>query len=223
MKINFDNDWSSCLSEEINKEYFKELINFVNREQKSETIYPLNKNIFHAFKLTKIKDVKVVILGQDPYHGKEQGHGLAFSVQDGVKIPPSLRNIFTEYSSDLGFETPKKGDLTSWAEEGVFLLNAVLTVREAQANSHKGKGWEIFTDSVIKKISDENENVIFILWGKPAQLKSKIIDETKHLVLKAPHPSPLSSYRGFFESKPFSKVNDYLKLNKIKEIDWKLN
>ena len=164
----------------------------------------------------------MVILGQDPYHGEGQSHGLAFSVQDGIPFPPSLRNIFQEYKSDLGYGIPKSGNLSKWAAEGVLLLNAVLTVRTGEANSHKNKGWETFTDTVIKMISDEKEHIVFILWGKPALLKANLIDETKHLILSAPHPSPLSSYRGFFGSKPFSKVNSYLKKYGIKKIDWKL-
>ena len=221
--MKFDNTWKASLEDELNKKYFTDLMAFIADEQKTQTIFPLNDNIFNAFSLTPLGKVKVVILGQDPYHGLGQGHGLAFSVLDGVAFPPSLRNIFKEYSSDLGYETPSSGNLTRWANQGVFLINAVLTVRSGEANSHKGKGWEVFTDAVIKKISDERENIVFILWGKPAQLKNKLIDESKHLVLKAPHPSPLSSYRGFFGSKPFSKVNKYFKENCIKEIDWKLD
>ena len=164
-----------------------------------------------------------MILGQDPYHGEGQAQGLAFSVPKGISFPPSLRNIFQEYNNDLGYEIPSSGDLTKWAQEGVFLLNAVLTVRAGEAHSHKDKGWEIFTDTVIRLISDKKEHVVFILWGKPAQDKSKLIDESKHLILKAPHPSPLSSYRGFFGSKPFSKTNAYLSDHGIDEIDWKLD
>lgn len=220
--MKFNNIWNSILYKEVEKEYFSNLKSFVEKEQKKETIYPRDENIFNAFSLTPLDKVKVVILGQDPYHGEGQGHGLAFSVQDGISFPPSLRNIFKEYCSDLGFDTPSSGNLTSWAKECVFLLNTVLTVRKGEAHSHKNYGWEEFTDAVIKKISDEREHVVFIFWGKPAQLKSKLIDESKHLILKAPHPSPLSSYRGFFGSKPFSKVNAYLKSHNIKEIDWKL-
>jgi len=220
--MNFNNTWKSSLENELNKKYFIELMTFIEHEQKTQTIYPVDKNIFNAFSLISLDKVKVVILGQDPYHKEGQAHGLAFSVLKNITFPPSLRNIFKEYSSDLGYANPSSGNLTQWAEQGVFLLNAVLTVREGEANSHKGQGWEVFTDAVIKKISDEKENVVFILWGKPAQLKSKLIDENKHLVLKAPHPSPLSSYRGFFGSKPFSKVNAYLKEHNINEIDWRL-
>jgi len=221
--MKFDNTWVVSLEDELNNEYFLKLSAFVEQEQKLNTVYPLEKDIFTAFSLTSIDKVKVVILGQDPYHGEGQGHGLAFSVQDGIPFPPSLRNIFTEYTSDLGGSTPSSGNLSSWAKEGVLLLNTVLTVRKGEAHSHKGMGWEIFTDAVIKKISDEKEFIVFILWGKPAQLKTKLIDETKHLILKAPHPSPLSSYRGFFGSKPFSKVNTYLREHNIKVIDWRLD
>ena len=187
------------------------------------TVYPQDDNFFKAFKETPFENLKVIILGQDPYHGKGQSNGLAFSVQEGTPFPPSLRNILHEYHSDLGYKIPKNGNLTKWAEEGVLLLNTVLTVRKGQAHSHKDKGWEEFTDTVISFISAKKENVVFILWGKPAQSKAKLIDESKHLILTAPHPSPLSSYRGFFGSKPFSKTNMYLKAHGIKEIDWKLD
>ena len=220
--MKLDNTWKRLLDDEVNKQYFLDLMAFLVHEQKTQTVYPADKNIFNAFDLTPLNKIKVVILGQDPYHGECQAHGLAFSVQDGIVFPPSLRNIFQEYSSDLGYETPSSGNLTSWAKEGVFLLNTVLSVRSGAANSHKGKGWEKFTDAVIKLISDKREDVVFILWGKPAQLKVKLIDETKHLVLKAPHPSPLSSYRGFFGSKPFSKTNSYLEQHGITKINWKL-
>lgn len=220
--MKFDNTWKASLEDELNKAYFIKLIAFVETEQKTKSIFPPDEDIFNAFALTPLDKVKVVILGQDPYHGRGQGHGLAFSVLEGVKFPPSLRNIFTEYCSDLGYDMPLSGNLSKWADEGAFLLNTVLTVEEAKAHSHKSKGWEVFTDAVIKKISDERENIVFILWGKPAQLKSKLIDESKHLILIAPHPSPLSSYRGFFGSKPFSKTNSYLKEHHINAIDWRL-
>jgi len=215
--------WKKLLSNEFNLPYFKKLIAFVNEEQNNKIVYPSVLNIFSAFNSTPFEKIKVVILGQDPYHGRGQAHGLAFSVPGGISLPPSLRNIFQEYNNDLGYESPTSGDLTKWAEEGVFLLNTVLTVRAGEAHSHKGKGWEIFTDTVIKLISDKKKDVVFILWGKPAQEKSKLIDESKHFILKAPHPSPLSSYRGFFGSKPFSKTNAYLKEHGIKEIHWKLD
>jgi len=215
--------WKKHLSNEFELSYFKQLAAFVKLEQNDETIYPADNNIFNAFNCTAFDNIKVIILGQDPYHGKGQAHGLAFSVLDGVSFPPSLRNIFQEYSSDLGYSMPSSGNLTKWADEGVFLLNTVLTVRANEAHSHKDKGWERFTDAVIKLISERKEHLVFILWGKPAQQKAKLIDESKHFVLKAPHPSPLSSYRGFFGSRPFSKTNEYLKKQGIIEIDWKLD
>jgi len=220
--MKLDNTWKSFLKDELNKNYFTDLMTYIAKEQKTQIIYPADENIFNAFSLTPFDKVKVVIIGQDPYHGEGQSHGLAFSVQDSVPFPPSLRNIFTEYCSDLGFNIPTSGNLTSWAMQGVLLLNTVLTVRANVAHSHKNQGWELFIDAVIKKISDEKEHVVFILWGKPAQMKVKLIDERKHLVLKSPHPSPLSSYRGFFGSKPFSKVNNYLDEHGITKINWKL-
>lgn len=223
MNIALNNEWKTLLKQETSKEYFKILYDFVTKEYDENTVYPPKEYIFSGFNSTQFDDIKVVILGQDPYHGKGQGHGLAFSVQDGIPFPPSLRNIFTEYCSDLGLETPHSGNLSSWAKEGVFLLNTVLSVREAEAHSHKGKGWEVFTDAVIKMISERKEHVVFILWGKPAQTKVKLIDETKHFILKSAHPSPLSSYRGFYGSKPFSQTNTYLCEHGIKEIDWKLD
>lgn len=214
--------WKLRLKDEIGKDYFITLEKFLQEEQDKRVIYPIKKNIYNALNICPFENIKVVILGQDPYHGEGQSHGLAFSVQDGIAFPPSLRNIFQEYCSDLRYDTPSSGNLTKWAEEGVLLLNTALTVRAGEANSHKNKGWEIFTDRLIKMISDEKEHIVFILWGKPAQSKAKLIDENKHLVLSAPHPSPLSSYRGFFGSKPFSKVNSYLNKHNIGEIDWKL-
>ena len=221
--MELNNNWKLVLDNELNKKYFVKLVDFISYEQKHYTIFPADEDIFKAFNISSFYEIKVVILGQDPYHGQGQGHGLAFSVLDGVAFPPSLKNIFNEYHCDLGFSVPSSGDLTSWVEQGVFLLNTVLTVRSGEAHSHKGQGWEEFTDAVIKKISDNKENIVFILWGKPAQLKTKLIDESKHLVLKAPHPSPLSSYRGFFGSKPFSKVNTYLEEHGITKINWKLD
>lgn len=215
--------WKSFFDDEFSESYFVKLRTFVEGELINSTVYPQAKNCFNAFIETSFEDLKVVILGQDPYHGEGQAHGLAFSVQDSIAFPPSLRNILQEYNCDLGYEVPKDGNLTKWAKEGVFLLNTVLTVRAGQAHSHKDMGWEKFTDKVISLISEEKEHVVFILWGKPAQSKVKLIDEAKHLVLQAPHPSPLSSYRGFFGSKPFSTTNIYLKEHGIKEIDWKLD
>jgi len=212
--------WKRVLQSEFSKEYFLHLKKFLHEEKSLYTIYPLNKNIFNAYNSMEFEDVKVVILGQDPYHGPHQAHGLSFSVQQGIVFPPSLKNIFQELVDDIGCTYPKSGDLSYWAQQGVLLLNAVLTVRASQANSHRGQGWEYFTDATIKAISNNLENVVFVLWGRPAQMKEKLIDTSKHLVLKAPHPSPLSSYRGFFGSKPFSKSNDYLIKNNKKPIEW---
>ncbi len=217
---NIPQSWIDVLKDEFNKEYFYQLKLFLKDEQSKYTVYPSNTNIFNAYNSTDFSDVKVVILGQDPYHGPNQAHGLSFSVTDGVAYPPSLKNIFKELVDDVGCDYPTNGNLQSWANQGVVLLNAVLTVRASQANSHKGKGWENFTDATIKAISDNLENVVFMLWGKPAQMKEKLIDTTKHLILKAPHPSPLSSYRGFFGSKPFSQANIYLLSHNKKTIDW---
>ncbi|HEY4543933.1 MAG TPA: uracil-DNA glycosylase, partial [Tissierellaceae bacterium] len=186
-------------------------------------IYPDYTDLFNALNYTPYENVKVVILGQDPYHGKDQANGLAFSVKEGIKIPPSLRNIFKELNSDLGYKIPLNGDLKKWAKEGVLLLNTSLTVIEAKANSHRNKGWEIFTDEIIKIVNKKETPVVFILWGNNAIEKEKFIDSSKHLILKAPHPSPLSSYRGFFDSKPFSKTNEFLIKNNLKQIDWDLN
>ena len=214
------NEWSTILSSQMQEAYFKKLQEFVDTEYASKTIYPKYENIFRAFNLIKPQDVKVVIIGQDPYHGEKQANGLAFSVCDECKVPPSLKNIFTELVDDIACNNPSSGNLTQWAEEGVLLINSVLTVEQAKANSHKNKGWEKFTDFVIQILSLEYENIVFVLWGNPSQKKEKLIDATKHLILKAPHPSPLSSYRGFFGSKPFSMSNEYLKAHGKKEISW---
>ena len=215
-----DDSWSDVLASEFSKEYFSSLKLFLIEEQKYHKIFPANKNIFRAYNSTKFDDVKVVIIGQDPYHGVNQAHGLSFSVEDGEKFPPSLVNIFKELSADIGCSTPSSGNLSNWAEQGVFLINTVLTVRADSAASHRAKGWEYFTDATIEAISKNRENIVFILWGKPAQMKERIIESTKHLILKAPHPSPLSSYRGFFGSKPFSKTNEYLLAHSKKSINW---
>ncbi|WP_373072947.1 uracil-DNA glycosylase [Sulfurimonas sp.] len=215
--------WINVLHNEFDKEYFYNLKLFLKDEQSKYTIYPKNSNIFNAYNSTEFSEVKVVILGQDPYHGPKQAHGLSFSVQDGVALPPSLKNIFSELVDDLGCSYPTSGNLQSWANQGVVLLNAVLSVRASQANSHQGMGWEYFTDATIKAINDNLENVVFILWGRPAQMKEKLIDANKHLILKAPHPSPLSSYRGFFGSKPFSQSNNYLLAHNKSPIEWCLN
>lgn len=213
-------EWLTLFSSQMQEEYFVKLQEFVEAEYKSVTIFPVYENIFRAFNLVSPEQVKVVILGQDPYHGEKQANGLAFSVCDECKIPPSLVNIFKELVDDEGCKYPASGNLTSWAQQGVLLINSVLTVEQSKANSHKGRGWEKFTDFVIKKLSSENENIVFILWGGPSQKKENLIDASAHLVLKAPHPSPLSSYRGFFGSKPFSKSNEYLRAHGKKEISW---
>jgi len=218
MKLN--KQWSSFLDEEMKLDYFKELQKFVDLEYQTKTIFPPYENIFRAFNLLTPSEVKVVIIGQDPYHGINQANGLAFSVCDKCKIPPSLKNIFKELVDDMDCGYPACGNLTSWSQDGVLLINSVLTVEQSRANSHQNMGWEIFTDSVIKKLSNEYENIVFILWGNPSQKKAILIDESKHFILKAPHPSPLSSYRGFFGSKPFSLTNEYLLAKGKKEIDW---
>lgn len=215
-----EESWKKVLFEEFQKPYFETLKTFLVEEKKSYTIYPRGENIFAAFEHTPFENVEVVILGQDPYHGVGQAHGLSFSVQDDVPHPPSLQNIFKELKDDLGCTIPKNGNLTSWAKQGVFLLNTVLTVRASEANSHRNQGWENFTDAVIKLLSAQKEHVVFILWGAPAGAKASLIDGKKHLILRAPHPSPLSSYRGFFGSKPFSKSNEYLSSKGKKPIDW---
>ena len=210
MQVKIEKSWQEVLQPEFDKPYFESLVGFVKQEYASRTIFPPAGQIFSAFNTCPFSDVKVVILGQDPYHGPGQAHGLCFSVNDGIPFPPSLQNIFKEISSDLGLQIPSSGNLTRWAEQGVLLLNATLTVRASQAGSHQGKGWEEFTDSVIKIISEKAENVVFILWGSYAIKKKALIDASKHCILTAPHPSPLSSYRGFFGCKHFSKTNEYL-------------
>jgi uracil-DNA glycosylase len=215
-----NNNWQTFLDNELQKDYFVQLQIYIDSEYKTKTIFPKYENIFRAFNLIFPDKVKVVILGQDPYHGLNQANGLAFSVCDECKIPPSLKNIFKELSDDIGCDIPFNGNLTQWANSGVLLINSVLSVIESKPNSHKNKGWEIFTNSVINQLSLEYNNLVFILWGGPSQKKESLIDDKKHLILKAPHPSPLSSYRGFFGSKPFSKANSYLKNNNRQEIDW---
>ncbi len=192
------------------------------KKKMGKKIFPREEDVFTALELTSFKDVKVVILGQDPYHGENQAHGLAFSVKKGIPKPPSLVNIFKELQSDLGLLPPEHGCLEDWARQGVLLLNTVLTVEESKPGSHHGKGWEIFTDRIIQILNQKKDHLVFILWGSPAQKKITMLDEKKHLILKSPHPSPLSSYRGFFGSKPFSKTNDYLNKNGLKMIDWKI-
>ncbi len=212
--------WEKIIGEEFKKEYFEKLTQFVKKEYLSKIIYPEGKNIFRAFELCQFEDVKVVIIGQDPYHGPKQANGLCFSVNDGITLPPSLQNIYKEISSDLGVERPTKGNLDNWARQGALLLNATLTVRANTPGSHQHQGWEDFTDAVIKTISDKKENIVFLLWGKYAQNKGTIIDSKKHHILTSAHPSPFSAHSGFFGSKHFSKTNKYLKSIGKKEIDW---
>ena len=213
-------DWLEALKGEFRKEYYKKLFETVNAEYRTRQIFPPADDVFNAFHLTPLKDVKVVIFGQDPYHGPGQAHGLCFSVNDGIPFPPSLRNIFKEINNDLGTQIPDSGNLTRWAVQGVLLLNATLTVREHCAGSHQRQGWETFTDAVIKTISDNCENVVFILWGSYAQSKSALIDASRHLVLKSVHPSPLSAHAGFFGNHHFSRANDYLQTHGKLPISW---
>jgi uracil-DNA glycosylase len=220
MQVKIDESWKKVLKDEFEKPYFKELISFVKEEYASQKVYPPGKQIFHAFEECPWEKVEVVILGQDPYHGEGQANGLAFSVNEGVRTPPSLRNIFKEIKADLGKEIPDNGNLERWAEQGVLLLNATLTVRANTAGSHQNKGWEQFTDAVIRKISEEKKNIVFLLWGAYAQKKGAVIDDTNHLVLKAAHPSPFAADKGFFGTHHFSKANAYLKAHGKKEIDW---
>lgn len=215
----FNEKWDLILKDELKKEYFVRLGIFVKNEYKNKIIFPKYENIFKALKLTDYDQVKVVILGQDPYHGINEAHGLSFSVQKGVKRPPSLDNIFKELYDDLKIRR-EDNDLTSWAKQGVLLLNSVLTVEKDKAFSHQGKGWEIFTDEIIKKLNEREKPVIFVLWGAAARKKKELIDLNKHYVIESAHPSPLSAYHGFFGSKPFSKINNILKTNNEKEIEW---
>jgi uracil-DNA glycosylase len=217
-----DDSWKSALSKEFENKYFSELKSFLVQEKKAHIVYPPGGVIFEALNRTPLQRVKVVILGQDPYHGPGQAHGLCFSVPEGVAFPPSLQNIFRELQTDLGIEYPLKGDLSAWADQGVLLLNATLTVRANLAGSHQGRGWEVFTDAVIRTISDLRENVVFLLWGKYAQNKKSMIDVGKHFVLEAPHPSPLSVYRGFFGCRHFSKTNEFLISKGLQPINWAL-
>ena len=217
-----DPSWKKLLGAEFEKPYMKELEATLEKEYESKTIYPKPENIFAAFNLTPFHKIKVVIIGQDPYHGPNQAHGLCFSVLKGVKIPPSLVNIYKELESDLGILPPTHGNLESWANEGVLLLNALLTVEDGSPMAHKNLGWDQFTDRVIDLINEHKENVVFLLWGAPAQKKAKSVDEKKHCVLKTVHPSPLSSYRGYFGCQHFSKCNEFLKSKGINPIDWKV-
>lgn len=223
MAVALEPSWLPVLGCEFEKDYMIRLKNFLKEEKEAgKKIYPKGSDIFNAFNKTPFDQVKVVIIGQDPYHGPNQAHGLSFSVQQGIDVPPSLKNIYKELATDIpGFEIPRTGDLTKWAEQGVLLLNATLTVRASEAGSHQKKGWEIFTDTVIKKISEEKKGVVFILWGNYAQSKSILIDGSKHLIIKSTHPSPLAVSRGgFFGSKPFSKANEYLTKTGKQPIDW---
>lgn len=219
-----ENDWKEVLAQESDKEYFKELDRFVQEEYSKYTVYPPSEDIFNALKLTPPGDVKVVILGQDPYHNVKQAHGLSFSVlPEQTVIPPSLQNIFKELKEDCGCYIPDNGYLRKWADQGVLLLNTVMTVREHEANSHQKKGWETFTDAVISAVNEIDSPVVFMLWGKPAQSKMKMLNNPHHLILTAPHPSPLSSYRGFFGCRHFSKANEFLVANGMEPIDWQID
>ncbi|MDD6879047.1 MAG: uracil-DNA glycosylase [bacterium] len=216
------NDWDKILKDEINKTYFAELLNKIKKEYNNKIIYPKENHIFRAFRLTPYSNTKVVILGQDPYHGANQAEGLSFSVKKGIPMPPSLQNIFKELKNDLGYDVPKCGSLIKWAEEGVLLLNSVLTVEANKAASHKMIGWETFTDSVIKKLNEKETPVVFILWGSFAKKKKQYITNPKHYIIESSHPSPLSAYNGFFGSKPFSKTNIFLRKNRIEPINWQI-
>ena len=220
MNVRIEESWKQKLTPEFEKDYFIKLTEFVRAEYASKTIYPPAKLIFNAFDRCPFDDVKVVIIGQDPYHGPGQAHGLCFSVAEGIPNPPSLQNIFKEIMSDLGKPMPANGDLTRWARQGVLLLNATLTVQAHQAGSHQRKGWEEFTDAAIRLLAEEREHLVFILWGAYAQKKGAFIDRSKHLVLASAHPSPLSAYNGFFGNKHFSRTNEYLKAHGIAEIEW---
>ncbi|MGO3732615.1 MAG: uracil-DNA glycosylase [Vagococcus sp.] len=215
-------DWKDILADTFHQPYFKQLSDFLEAEYKHQVIYPKKENLFEALNKTPYQQTQVLILGQDPYHGPNQAHGLSFSVLPGSKIPPSLRNIYKELESDLGYPAVQHGFLEAWANQGVLLLNTVLTVRDGQPNSHRQKGWEQFTDTIITELNKRDEPVIFVLWGKPAQQKATMIDATKHTILTAPHPSPLSAYRGFFGSKPFSSINDTLLAMQKNPINWQL-
>lgn len=216
------NDWLAPLKPEFSKPYYAELFKFVKNEYATRQIFPPADDIFNAFHLTPLHEVKVVILGQDPYHNDSQAHGLCFSVKPDVDIPPSLVNIYQELHDDLGCYIPNNGYLTKWAKQGVLMLNTVLTVRAHQANSHRGMGWEQFTDAAIRILNEQDRPIVFILWGSPAQKKAQMLNNPKHLILKAPHPSPLSAYRGFFGSRPFSQTNEFLVKNGLEPIDWQI-
>lgn len=220
MDVKIEESWKKQLQNEFQKDYFVNLTSFIRDEYQTKQIFPPAKLIFNAFEHTPFDKVKVVILGQDPYHNDGQAHGLSFSVNDGIQFPPSLINIFKEINTDLGIPIPKSGNLTRWADQGVLLLNATLTVQAHQAGSHQNKGWENFTDAAIKKLADERENIVFVLWGSYAQKKAAFIDGNKHLILKSVHPSPLSAHRGFFGNKQFSQINEYLISKGLTQIQW---
>ena len=220
MDVKLEKSWKELLRDEFDKPYFQDLAKFVKGEYQNGTVYPPPRFIFNALDSLPVDKVKVVILGQDPYHGPGQAHGLSFSVPDGVIPPPSLVNIYKEIESDLGKKVPHSGNLERWAKQGVLLLNATLTVRARQAGSHQNKGWETFTDAVIHRLAETKEHLVFILWGNYAQKKGAFIDPAKHLVIKSAHPSPLSAHNGFFGSRPFSKTNQYLKAHGLTPIDW---
>lgn len=217
------NDWLDVLQGEFKKEYYKRLFKTVTEEYQNHQIFPPAEDVFNAFHLTPFHKVKVVILGQDPYHNYGQAHGLCFSVKKGIATPPSLVNIYKELQDDLGCSIPEHGHLTSWAEQGVLMLNTVLTVRAHEANSHRGIGWEEFTDAAIRALNEAARPIVFILWGTPAQRKKKMLTNEKHLILEAPHPSPLSSYRGFFGSRPFSRTNQFLEEHGEEKIEWQIS
>ena len=216
------NQWDELLKEEFQKEYFQKLLSFIKEEYKTKTIYPKQNEVFNAFRYTDYKDIKVVILGQDPYHGPKQAEGLSFSVSNEVLKPPSLQNIFKELENDIGIPFPESNSLKPWAKQGVLLLNTVLTVEEHKPTSQKEKGWEIFTNEVIKIINQKKEPVVFILWGSYARAKKSLINNPNHFIIESAHPSPFSARNGFFGSKPFSRANEFLKKNNIKEIDWRI-
>ena len=220
MNVRMEESWKQLLGEEVSKEYFIDLVNFVKDEYQTQKVYPPGSMIFSAFDHCAFNDVKVVIVGQDPYHGPNQANGLCFSVSDGIRQPPSLQNIFKEIKNDLDLDIPESGNLERWAKQGVLLLNATLTVRASQAGSHQGKGWEEFTDDVLRCVSENREGIVFLLWGAYAQKKGAFIDQTKHYVLKAPHPSPFSANSGFFGCRHFSKTNQYLHNRGLEAIKW---
>ncbi|PKP04434.1 MAG: uracil-DNA glycosylase [Bacteroidetes bacterium HGW-Bacteroidetes-9] len=217
-----DEEWKEILTDEFQKPYFEVLKDFLVNERNRYIVYPPGPKIFEAFNRTPYSKVKIVLLGQDPYHGPGQAHGLCFSVPEGIIFPPSLQNILKELEADLGYPYPKSGNLSAWADQGVLLINATLTVRANMAGSHQGKGWELFTDAVIKKLSEDRNGLVFLLWGRYAQNKKVLIDQNKHFILEAPHPSPLSVYRGFFGCRHFSKANQWLEKNGKIPVDWKL-